>query len=773
MGNGRLSKRLQRRALSIESLEVRRLMAFDPTGAEQELLQLTNQLRTNPQNEYSRLIKSTNPVTGANPQITNALQFFGVNVNQLRTDLAALTAVAPVIWNESLYNSAGAHNQAMLAADQQTHQAPGEAGLLQRVQNAGYPVKNVGENVFAFAQNVVETHAAFVIDWGDGPNGMQNPAGHRITMMNSIYTDVGMRILAENNSRTSVGPLLVTQDFGRPQGNITPNAVGAVFRDADSDGMYDAGEGLGAVEITFTGVAGTFTTTAKTAGGYQLALPTGTYTAIARGGGLSGTVVRTNVVSNGQHVFVNFIEGNSNALAADRMEANDDFTAAKSLTGNDESLADLTLHRSSDRDYFKLVAGATGTLKVTAEFGIALGDVDLQLYDSARRLVAQATTHTSNELLQAQITRGETYYIVALGFQDSMNLGYKLSVDVPDLPPAPAADRFEPNQSSTSPTAIGPEDVTQTNLTLHSSSDEDWFRFTAANTGPLTIDLSFTHADGDVDIQLLNSNGATLNQSVGLTNTERVTTQAEAGKTYLLKVFGKAGSLSPSYTLQVDGPGVVPPTADDDTQQINAGATTSIDLLSNDRSAGGLPLTSPTIELESAGIAGQPTWTVVGNQLQVVAPANVRGAFSNRYRVRDASGLFSAFATVRIFVVGTGVTAFQNPNTQQDVDNNNRVEPLDALVVINYLNQGRQATLPRGASSTAPWSFIDVNGNGEVEPLDALLVINRLNRGAGGEPINGEPTFTSGPGLSAIARDEDQIFGEYWNVATFARTWIS
>jgi hypothetical protein len=64
-----------------------------------------------------------------------------------------------------------------------------------------------------------------------------------------------------------------------------------------------------------------------------------------------------------------------------------------------------------------------------------------------------------------------------------------------------------------------------------------------------------------------------------------------------------------------------------------------------------------------------------------------------------------------------------------DVNNDLRVTPTDALVVLNDLNRGGVREL--NGESPSPAKFIDVNGDGRVSALDALQVINALNRGEG------------------------------------------
>jgi hypothetical protein len=65
-------------------------------------------------------------------------------------------------------------------------------------------------------------------------------------------------------------------------------------------------------------------------------------------------------------------------------------------------------------------------------------------------------------------------------------------------------------------------------------------------------------------------------------------------------------------------------------------------------------------------------------------------------------------------------------NTQLGVDVNNDgiVSPLDALLIINWLNS---ATASQANSQSSQNFFVDVNGDGSCSPLDALLVINWLN----------------------------------------------
>lgn len=71
---------------------------------------------------------------------------------------------------------------------------------------------------------------------------------------------------------------------------------------------------------------------------------------------------------------------------------------------------------------------------------------------------------------------------------------------------------------------------------------------------------------------------------------------------------------------------------------------------------------------------------------------------------------------------------FANPN---DVNNDGRISPIDALQVINLLNSRGPGEL-EGSGVTAP-PYVDVNADGRATAIDALIVINYLNERSGGD----------------------------------------
>lgn len=76
-----------------------------------------------------------------------------------------------------------------------------------------------------------------------------------------------------------------------------------------------------------------------------------------------------------------------------------------------------------------------------------------------------------------------------------------------------------------------------------------------------------------------------------------------------------------------------------------------------------------------------------------------------------------------------GIELFHNDQRPMDTNDDGFIGPIDALLVINHLNQQPSMLLPVRAEDLAGLRMVDVTGNRWVTPLDAMLVINRLNAG--------------------------------------------
>jgi hypothetical protein len=274
------------------------------SGVEQEFFQRVNRFRDDPQGEYGRFLRQTTPqLLARDADVQANLDFFGVDGPTLRRQWDGLQPAPPLAWNADLQEAAEGHNALMVASNTQSHQIGSEPALGQRLRDAGYAFQRASENVFAYCQSIHFCHAGLAIDWGNGPQGLQNPPGHRDTLLDPGLRELGIAVTATGRSGNGqVGPLVATQDFGT-RAALSPQVVGAVFADQNGSGWYDAGEGHRDVTIEWVATAGSDVvkaTTSWTAGGYQVELPSGTYEAtlqvgnqtFVRGGIAVGSVNR-------------------------------------------------------------------------------------------------------------------------------------------------------------------------------------------------------------------------------------------------------------------------------------------------------------------------------------------------------------------------------------------------------------------------------------------------------------------------------------------------
>jgi hypothetical protein len=239
-----------------------------PNADEQSLLWLMNSAREDPTSEGYFLAGLDDP------SVQSAIGWFGVNVDVLLAEFAAIPAKPPAAFDARLYDAAYQHSLYLIANDVQDH-----TGQFDRVETAGFHAWGMRGNVFSYAESALYCHAGFNIDWGgsDG-TGMQTGRGHRMAIMSvdGDYTNVGLAVVPEANAATAVGPLVVTGNYAYAATSYADHynrfLVGTVWKDLDDNGRYDAGEGFGG--ITVVPSVGPYYAVTGTAGGYAIPLPT-------------------------------------------------------------------------------------------------------------------------------------------------------------------------------------------------------------------------------------------------------------------------------------------------------------------------------------------------------------------------------------------------------------------------------------------------------------------------------------------------------------------
>ena len=198
------------------------------------------------------------------------------------------------------------------------------------------------------------------------------------------------------------------------------------------------------------------------------------------------------------------------------------------------------------------------------------------------------------------------------------------------------------------------------------------------------------------------------------------------------------------------------PRAQDDKYTASAGHELIVErargVLAND---GAATINAPLVaRLESEPGNGRVTLNANGSFTYVPETGFV-GIDSFTYRASIASTAAGSIlpdsgsvATVYINVVRSP-NAFHNVVRPKDVNGDRMVSTIDAVLVINRMNNPTPFSMAEGEASGLP--FYDVNGDGMVTTIDALMVINELN-----SPQTAvEADEAEGESSAAIAADEN------------------
>jgi hypothetical protein len=204
-----------------------------------------------------------------------------------------------------------------------------------------------------------------------------------------------------------------------------------------------------------------------------------------------------------------------------------------------------------DEDWYKITVPAnTAELDIRTNFNPLAGDIDLELYNPNGFLVARSISQTDIESLTYSSPAGGDYYI-QIHYENAGN-EYDLwwAAFTQEELDSFVEDGYESNNSFAGGYVLTDDQVWFTDLSgLATQTDDDWFEITIEddNTG-LDVDVTFTHADGDIDVEVYDSIGSIIIRSESQTDNEFINYNAPlpAG-TYQIRVYG--ANLGNEYDL--------------------------------------------------------------------------------------------------------------------------------------------------------------------------------------------------------------------------------
>lgn len=251
----------------------------DPTAEEQFMLELINRARANPLDEAARL---------------------GLDLNEgLPPGTISPEPKPPLAFHPLLITAARAHSDWMLAQDVFSHEGADGSSPGDRMSAAGYVFSGAwtwGENIAWKGTTGLASPVQFT---GDSHEGLFRSPGHRENLLNPDFDEVGIGVrtgvftASDGMTVRNYNAVMVTQNFARSAATPGPLVLGVVYRDANGDRFYSAGEGLAGV--TVQPASGTYYAVTSTSGGFAFPAPatSGTLAVTISGPGVPAPFTKT------------------------------------------------------------------------------------------------------------------------------------------------------------------------------------------------------------------------------------------------------------------------------------------------------------------------------------------------------------------------------------------------------------------------------------------------------------------------------------------------
>jgi len=228
-----------------------------PSVYEQFMLEMVNRARLNPQAEADLL-------------------GIGLNDGIKASDTISSDPKQPLAFNSLLIDSSRSHSQWMLDTDTFSHKGVNDTGSNQRMRDAGYQFTGSwtsGENIAYKGTTGTVNVAVFTEDIHEN---LFKSSGHRKNILKTDFREIG--IATTTGEFDGFNALMVTQNFAKSGSDVF--LTGVAYDDlVIDDDFYTVGEELAEIDVTAidTTTRTSYTTATMDAGGYQLALPSGTY----------------------------------------------------------------------------------------------------------------------------------------------------------------------------------------------------------------------------------------------------------------------------------------------------------------------------------------------------------------------------------------------------------------------------------------------------------------------------------------------------------------
>lgn len=254
-------------------------------------------------------------------------------------------------------------------------------------------------------------------------------------------------------------------------------------------------------------------------------------------------------------------------------------------------------------------------------------------------------------------------------------------------------------------------------------ANNDQFQVAAGVKTLLPVLSNDTDQDTQLDPTSIQIGDLPLNGKVTVSLTGVVEYTANAGfrgtDEFSYRVRDVRGLLSNEAKVSINTN--TPPSAVNDFVTTGKDQAITINVLRNDFDSEDITLVPTSVQVVVNSSSGT-TEVLSDGRVKFTPVLGFVGNATFSYVAADTAGAFSNVAVVNVRVTNT---IYQNPANKLDVNADGNISPIDALLVINYVNLNGAVVLP--PTAFAPPPYLDVNGDNRVAPIDALEVINFLN----------------------------------------------
>jgi hypothetical protein len=215
-------------------------------------------------------------------------------------------------------------------------------------------------------------------------------------------------------------------------------------------------------------------------------------------------------------------------LTDDLFEDNDYLLYPASLEAKNATYR-LFLEKT-ESDFFDIELSYQDFLNVTAAFNGSVGDLDLALYDrNSGDLLGKSTDSSGNREIVTWLSPTESSVIIRVyaplgGGISGIGMEYLLIIAI-----SPNDDRFENNDEQDTAYLFGEASA---NELIVRSDDPDYYMFYLLRTEPFQVSLTYSYADGNIDLWILDEEGTAIEKAETLTDDETISSTAPSDGVY-------------------------------------------------------------------------------------------------------------------------------------------------------------------------------------------------------------------------------------------------